>query len=182
MFCYVLTIPLCCRVILYLKGPEWDSSDDEDEKVQKDKMATNKLISSKTDKKQKGNSKKKPNNNNNNNETETERDATVVYIGHLPGELEELDLKNFLQQFGTVVNIRLSRSTKTGKSRGYAFARFEDAETASIVADTLQGYFLESVVWYVKSCRIHMTTCSFIRTRALPDAKPSCNLQRRIVN
>ena len=73
---------------------------------------------------------------------ETEQDATVLYIGHLPSEFEERDLKNFLKQFGKVVNIRISRSPKSGQSRGYAFVRWEDAETARIVADTLHGYFV----------------------------------------
>ena len=65
-----------------------------------------------------------------------------MYIGHLPSEFDERELKNFLQQFGNVVNIRISRSVQTGNARGYAFVRWEDAETARVVADTLQGYFV----------------------------------------
>ena len=73
---------------------------------------------------------------------ETERDATVLFIGHLPNEFEERDLRNFLQQFGKLVNIRISRSVTSGKSRGYAFVRWQDAETAKIVAETLHGYLV----------------------------------------
>lgn len=73
---------------------------------------------------------------------EDKGDGTVLYIGHLPSEFEERDLKNFLQQFGNLVNLRISRSVKSGNSRGYAFCRFTDRETSKIVAETLDGYFL----------------------------------------
>jgi len=73
---------------------------------------------------------------------ESEQDATVLYIGHLPDEFEERDLRNFLQQFGKLINLRISRSVTSGNSRGYAFVRWDDAETASIVAETLQGYLI----------------------------------------
>ena len=36
----------------------------------------------------------------------------------------------------------MSRSTKTGRPRGYAFVEFADAEVAKIVAETMSGYFL----------------------------------------
>lgn len=73
---------------------------------------------------------------------EQREDPTVIYLGHLPLELEERDLRNFLSQFGDVIHSRISRSLKTGHSRGYGFVQFTDAETAKIVAETLQGYFL----------------------------------------
>ncbi len=36
----------------------------------------------------------------------------------------------------------MSRSTKTGRPRGYAFVEFADAEVTKIVAETMNGYFL----------------------------------------
>lgn len=120
-----------------LQGPEWDSSDEEAEEKVKAKT-TEKAKKTTKESTKKGAKKAK----NEAKEDETEKDATVLYVGHLPGEFEERDLKNFLQQFGKVVNIRISRSPKTGNSRGYAFVRWEDAETARVAADTLQGYFV----------------------------------------
>ncbi len=38
--------------------------------------------------------------------------------------------------------MKLSRARRTGNSRGYAFVQFDDKEVASIVADTMGGYFL----------------------------------------
>ena len=124
-------------------GPEWDSSDEEAEIVAK--TTTEKKAKKKgkeNSKNTKGGKMKNKESDAHKEEDETEREATVLYIGHLPSEFEERDLKNFLQQFGKVVNLRISRSLQTGKSRGYAFVRWEDAETARIVADTLQGYFV----------------------------------------
>jgi RNA-binding proteins (RRM domain) len=66
----------------------------------------------------------------------------VIYLGHLPPAFEELEILKFLSQFGKVTNIKLSRSERTGNSRGYAFVEFADNEVAAVVADTMSGYFL----------------------------------------
>ena len=67
----------------------------------------------------------------------------VLYVGHLPKDLEELDLRRFLSQFGKVYNCRVARKIETGKTKGFAFVRFGDDETAKIACETLHGYFLE---------------------------------------
>ena len=67
----------------------------------------------------------------------------VLYVGHLPKDLEELDLRRFLSQFGKVYNCRVARKIETGKPKGFAFVRFGDDETAKIACETLHGYFLE---------------------------------------
>lgn len=51
-------------------------------------------------------------------------------------------MKQFFSQFGTVTRIRLSRSKKSGRSRGYAFIEFEDKEVAQIVAETMNDYLM----------------------------------------
>ncbi|GAB5031332.1 rna binding protein [Nannochloropsis oceanica] len=66
----------------------------------------------------------------------------VVYLGHIPHGFFEEQMKSFFSQFGGVKHVRLSRSKKTGKSRGYAFLEFDDAEVATVVAETMQGYYL----------------------------------------
>ncbi|NWU41169.1 MK67I protein, partial [Hylia prasina] len=43
---------------------------------------------------------------------------------------------------GTVTRLRLSRSKKTGASKGYAFMEFESDDVAKIVADTMNNYLL----------------------------------------
>jgi nucleolar protein 15 len=67
----------------------------------------------------------------------------VVYIGHLPPQMEEQELAQFLNQFGPVAKVKVSRSAKSGRSRGYAFVKFvEGDEVAKVVAETLSGFFV----------------------------------------
>ncbi|KAM4023749.1 MKI67 FHA domain-interacting nucleolar phosphoprotein [Anomaloglossus baeobatrachus] len=64
----------------------------------------------------------------------------VLYIGHIPRSLFEPQLREYFSQFGTISRLRLSRSKKTGGSKGYAFVEFECDEVAKIVAETMNNY------------------------------------------
>lgn len=66
----------------------------------------------------------------------------IVYIGHLPKGFEEEELKKFFTQFGEVSKLRVSRSKKTGRSKGYAFLEFLDKEIATIAVQTMNGYLM----------------------------------------
>uniref|UniRef100_A0A1A8JNC3 Mki67 (FHA domain) interacting nucleolar phosphoprotein n=1 Tax=Nothobranchius kuhntae TaxID=321403 RepID=A0A1A8JNC3_NOTKU len=66
----------------------------------------------------------------------------VVYVGHLPLGLFEPQLKSYFEQFGRVLRLRLSRSKKTGGSKGYAFLEFECDEVAKIVVETMNNYLM----------------------------------------
>jgi nucleolar protein 15 len=66
----------------------------------------------------------------------------VLYLGHLPKHMEEAELADFLKQFGGIVNLKVVRSTRTGRSRGYAFVQMKSPDVAAIVADTLSGYIV----------------------------------------
>ena len=73
---------------------------------------------------------------------EGDEPSSVIYLGHIPVGFEDSELIVFLNQFGNVSQCRVSRSTKTGRSRGYAFVEFVDPEVATIVAETMSGYLL----------------------------------------
>ncbi|XP_048391094.1 MKI67 FHA domain-interacting nucleolar phosphoprotein isoform X2 [Stegostoma tigrinum] len=64
----------------------------------------------------------------------------VIYLGHIPKGFFEPAIKKYFSQFGTVLRVRLSRSKKTGNSKGYAFVEFECEEVAKIVAETMNNY------------------------------------------
>ncbi|XP_078260513.1 MKI67 FHA domain-interacting nucleolar phosphoprotein [Rhinoraja longicauda] len=64
----------------------------------------------------------------------------VIYLGHIPNGFFEPQIRKYFSQFGTVRRIRLSRSKKTGQSKGYAFVEFECDEVARIVAETMNNY------------------------------------------
>ncbi|XP_038125249.1 MKI67 FHA domain-interacting nucleolar phosphoprotein [Cyprinodon tularosa] len=66
----------------------------------------------------------------------------VLYVAHLPHGLFEPQLRSYFEQFGKVLRLRLSRSKKTGGSKGYAFVEFECDEVAKIVAETMNNYLM----------------------------------------
>lgn len=51
-------------------------------------------------------------------------------------------MKKYFNQFGRVLNLRLSRNKKTGASKHYAFVEFASAEVADIVARTMNNYLM----------------------------------------
>lgn len=68
--------------------------------------------------------------------------SSVIYLGHLPHAFEEAQLLAFFSQFGTVTDVKLSRSKRTGNSKGYAFIKFSERDVASVVAKAMGGYFM----------------------------------------
>lgn len=66
----------------------------------------------------------------------------VVYIGHLPHGFYEDQLQSYFTQYGEVLGVKVARSKKTARSKGYAFVQFKYPEVATIVAETMNGYLL----------------------------------------
>eukprot|EP00088_Acartia_fossae_P010286 TRINITY_DN15113_c0_g1_i1.p1 TRINITY_DN15113_c0_g1~~TRINITY_DN15113_c0_g1_i1.p1 ORF type:complete len:412 (-),score=138.47 TRINITY_DN15113_c0_g1_i1:55-1266(-) len=74
----------------------------------------------------------------------------VVYIGHIPHGFFEKQIREFFSQFGTVTNLRLARSKKTGKSRGFAYVQFKFLTVAQIVAETMNNYLMFDKIMKVR--------------------------------
>jgi len=68
--------------------------------------------------------------------------SNVVYIGHLPDGFYEPELRQYFKQFGTILKIRLSRSKKTGKSKGYGWIQFSSPTVAKIASDSMNNYLM----------------------------------------
>ena len=68
--------------------------------------------------------------------------SSVIYLGRIPREFEEEEMRKFFTQFGKIKRLRLSRNKKTGASKHYAFIEFETPEVADIVASTMNNYIL----------------------------------------
>lgn len=71
-----------------------------------------------------------------------EKESRVIYLGHVPNGFGETEMRRFFSQFGLVKRIKLFRSAKTGGSKGYAFVEFDSAETAKVVSEAMNGYYL----------------------------------------
>jgi nucleolar protein 15 len=121
-----------------LDGPEWDTSDEEDAPA----PTLAKKAGKKGDEKKKGTANRKNKAAGNKTSKVKTSDSSVIYLGHLPPAFEDGEIKGFLSQFGVVKKVRVSRSKKTGHSRGYGFVEFIDPQVAAIVAETMSGYFL----------------------------------------
>ena len=67
------------------------------------------------------------------------RDTAYIYIGGLPFELSEGDVITIFSQFGEPTYINLVRDKETGKSRGFAFLKYEDQRSTDLAVDNLGG-------------------------------------------
>jgi RNA-binding motif X-linked protein 2 len=67
------------------------------------------------------------------------RDTAYIYIGGLPFELSEGDIITIFSQFGEPTFVRLIRDKETGKSKGFAFLKYEDQRSTDLAVDNLGG-------------------------------------------
>ncbi|CAL5872056.1 uncharacterized protein PFLUO_LOCUS6313 [Penicillium psychrofluorescens] len=67
------------------------------------------------------------------------RDTAYIYIGGLPFDLSEGDIVTIFSQYGEPVHINLVRDKETGKSKGFAFLKYEDQRSTDLAVDNLGG-------------------------------------------
>lgn len=67
------------------------------------------------------------------------RDTAYVYVGGLAPELSEGDLLTVFSQYGNPTHLNLVRDRETGKSRGFAFLKYEDQRSCDLAVDNLGG-------------------------------------------
>ena len=72
----------------------------------------------------------------------TKSKSGVIYIGRLPSGFQESELKTYFSQFGDVINLKLARNKKTGKTKHYGFIEFDSFEVAKVAAETMNNYLL----------------------------------------
>lgn len=67
------------------------------------------------------------------------RDTAYIYIGGLPLDLSEGDVVTIFSQYGEPVWVKLARDKDTGKSRGFAWLKYEDQKSCDLAVDNLSG-------------------------------------------
>ena len=72
----------------------------------------------------------------------TPSNKTAIYVGHLPWGFGDVEIKKYFQQFGEITRIIVPKSSKSGRSVGYAFIEFKEQETAEVAAKTMNNYLL----------------------------------------
>ena len=65
--------------------------------------------------------------------------STKLYVGNLPFDVTEEDLRNMLSQHGPVNEIAVVMDKITGRARGFAFATMNTAEAAKAAMVALNG-------------------------------------------
>ncbi|KAF9200983.1 hypothetical protein BGZ49_008783 [Haplosporangium sp. Z 27] len=65
-----------------------------------------------------------------------------LYVGSVNFDLTEEDLKQVLEPFGPIEFIKLHRDAETGKSKGFAFVQYRNAEDANQAMERMNGYEL----------------------------------------
>ncbi|KAI1317933.1 hypothetical protein EDD11_007455 [Mortierella claussenii] len=65
-----------------------------------------------------------------------------LYVGSVNFDLTEDDLKQVLEPFGPIEFIKLHRDAETGKSKGFAFVQYKNADDAKQAMDRMNGYVL----------------------------------------
>lgn len=68
----------------------------------------------------------------------------IVYIGGIPFDYSEFDVKNIANNVGSVIGVKLVFDLLTGKSKGYAFVEYADEETAASAVRNLNNYAVGS--------------------------------------
>ena len=77
-----------------------------------------------------------------NEPTVSDGEPRVVYVGHIPHGFYEKEMNLYFAQFGDVRRLRLSRSKKSGNSRGFAFVEFVQSAAADKAASAMNGYMM----------------------------------------
>ncbi|XP_070263721.1 cleavage stimulation factor subunit 2 tau variant-like [Myotis yumanensis] len=73
-----------------------------------------------------------------------DRSLRSVFVGNIPYEATEEQLKDIFSEVGSVVSFRLVYDRETGKSKGYGFCEYQDQETALSAMRNLNGRELSS--------------------------------------
>jgi cold-inducible RNA-binding protein len=65
--------------------------------------------------------------------------STKLYVGNLPFDITEEDLRNMLSAHGPVNEIAVVMDKITGRARGFAFATMNTQEAATAAIQALNG-------------------------------------------
>lgn len=66
-------------------------------------------------------------------------DTAYVYVGGLPFDLSEGDIITIFSQYGEPTYVNLIRDKDSGKSKGFAFLKYEDQRSTDLAVDNLGG-------------------------------------------
>ena len=76
-----------------------------------------------------------------------------VYIGNLSYKVRENDLREVMEDYGTVESVKIIKDRDTGKSKGFAFIEMAGDADAQKAIEELNGAEYEGRTMVVKEAR-----------------------------
>ena len=76
-----------------------------------------------------------------------------IYIGNLSYKVRENDLKEVMEDYGTVDSVKIVKDRDTGKSKGFAFVEMASDTDAQKAIEELNGAEYEGRTMVVKEAR-----------------------------
>ena len=67
------------------------------------------------------------------------RDATELYVGNLPYDTSDKDVRKAFERFGRVVSVRLIENRQSGKPKGFGFVEMADERKADAAISAMNG-------------------------------------------
>jgi RNA recognition motif-containing protein len=76
-----------------------------------------------------------------------------IYVGNLNYKVNEDDLKEFFEEYGTVSSSKIIMDKYSGRSKGFGFVTMDDSNEANKAIEDLNGATLENRVMVVNEAR-----------------------------
>ena len=80
-----------------------------------------------------------------------------IYVGNLDFRVEENDLQEVFQEYGSVSSAKIITDKFTGRSKGFGFVEMDDNESANKAINELNGSQLEDRDMVVNEARPRKT-------------------------
>lgn len=93
-----------------------------------------------------------------------EEDKCNLIINYLPPSFTENDVMHYFSPYGVIQNCKVVMDLHSGKSKGYGFVKYSNAESAAKALEALNGYAIKNKVLKVAVARKH---CKEIRNSNL---------------
>ncbi|MDP4269024.1 MAG: RNA-binding protein [Bacteroidota bacterium] len=76
-----------------------------------------------------------------------------IYIGNLNYRVQEGDLKQVLEEYGSVESVKVIKDRETGRSKGFAFAEMSNDNEGKTAIEQLNGAEFAGRTMVVKEAR-----------------------------
>lgn len=95
-----------------------------------------------------------------------------LFVAGLPYDLDDAELEEIFEKFGTVVSAKVAIDKETGKSKGFAFVEMQNKEDGQDAIDNLNDISLGKKPLVVKEAE----------ERSKPSSRPDFNRERNNYN